>query len=1506
VLVLADATGLGDELVELLRERGAAVSVVRPGDAYGAAEGSFTIRPGADDDYLALAQHLRTEGHVPATVAHMWSVDDAPAASAPAELEARQLHGFASVCRLARALDGVATDSIRIAIVSDRMQAVAPGEVPVPDKATLLGPCTVIPQEYPDVHCRSIDVRLDAPDLARRLHAELTWPESEPLIAHRGERLTRQLAGVPEPEAAAAAFREGGTYLVTGGLGGVGLLLAEHLVRSVGANVVLTTRSAPPPRGQWQHGDASEGERAEALRALSALDPGADRVLVVRADVTDEQQVRDAITAARERFGGLDAVVHAAAVTSPDSFRPLEHLEDAVWQAHFGAKLGGTLVLERVLRDEPLEFVLLQSSMSSVLGGLGFASYAAANAFLDAVPERHRDGPTRWLSVDWDTWEPTLRKIAGTGIGASMIENSLSTDHALEALDRCLALGLPRVVVAAGELAPRMRKWLTSAARDDAAADAHGGPERFARPDLAEKYVAAATDFERQVATLWQEVLGLDRVGVNDNFFELGGNSLMGLQLITRVKKEFGVRVPAVAMFEAPTIRTLAKYLGPGAAAPAAPPAPSPRAREVDGDAVAIVGMAGRFPGAATVEKLWENLRTGVESVRFFSDEELRASGVPDELIAHPDYVKARPVVDGIDEFDASFFRYSPREAALTDPQHRLFLEVAWEALEQAGHVAGDEAPSVGVFAGSNVSTYLLGLLSDPELVQGAADVEAIMSNDKDALPTTVSYKLDLRGPSLAVQSFSSTSLVAVHYAARSLLSGECDLALAGGASIHVPDRVGHLYEDGGQLSRDGHCRTFDADANGRMLGDAVAAVALKRLSDAQRDRDNVLAVIRGSAVNNDGSMKAGVETPSVAGLARVVRDAHDVAGVRPEQISYVEAYGTGTQMGDPIEVAALRQVFGSGDGARRCTLGSIKPNVGHLEHAAGVVGLIKTVLAIQHEELPPTLHFRRPNPDIDFGASPFDVSAEPRPWPADPDAPRLAGVTAVGRGGTNAHLVVEEPPSAPVRAEAPAGGQLLVLSARSAPAADEAVARLGKWLRDRPDARLGDVAWSLRAGRREFEHRRALVASSLEEASEALGAGRVLSGEALTDRPVAFLLAGVGEHYAGLGGSLFVREQVFREAFERCAELLGGDLERALVEPRRAAADGDAAAGFARMLGRAPAAETALGRAEVVQPALFAVEYALARLLADWGIRPSALLGYSLGEYVAACVSGALPLDQALALVYERARLIDQQPAGAMLALSLDRSRLDQLLPRELDVAAVNGSAMAVVAGPPAAIGDFERTLTAGEIPSRRLTSHHAFHSRLLDPIAGPLTEWAREHLQPRTPEVPYLSNLTGTWITADDLADPSYWARHATATVRFADNLEALLQDPDLALAELGAGQSLGAIARTHPACSRDRWAHVTALLPSQHEPRDDHDTAATAVAHLWLAGTHVDWRTYQPDHHRTPLPTYPFQRSRHWIDAKPRGPAAAPWNEPSANGNGRGAGAARNQQERQEEHV
>jgi acyl transferase domain-containing protein len=877
---------------------------------------------------------------------------------------------------------------------------------------------------------------------------------------------------------------------------------------------------------------------------------------------------------------------------------------------------------------------------------------------------------------------------------------------------------------------------------------------------------------------------------------------------------------------------------------------------------IAIIGLSGRFPGAPSIVEFWRNLRDGVESIVPLGEEELLRAGIDRSTFEQPEYVRAHAPLEGVELFDAAFFEMTPREAAMVDPQQRVFLECAWETLEVAGYNPGCFRARIGIFGGSGMNTYLLrNVLSNPDTVEPDSHFSIAVANDKDYLTTRVAYKLNLLGPAITVQTACSTSLVAVHQACQSLLNGECEMALAGGVAVRVPQTEGYTFYEGGIVSPDGHCRAFDRDARGTVFGSGVGLVLLKRLEAARADGDTIYAVIKGSAVNNDGSLKAGFTAPNVDRQAEVVAEAQAIGGVSAENIGYVEAHGTGTPMGDPIEVTALTRAFRLGTQASGfCALGSVKTNVGHLDTAAGITGLIKTILALRHRQIPPSLHFRVPNPQIDWENSPFFVSDRLADWPAR-DGVRRAGVSSFGIGGTNAHVVLEEAPAVmPTTPSQP--WQLLLLSARTTTALDAATLRLGEHLREHKELELADVSYTMQMGRRAFDQRRFAVCADLADArsvlTEAAPAERLISsGRRDGQRRVIFMFPGQGSQYVRMGWDLYQSEQTFRGEIDACAEILrphlGLDLREVLYPPDD---------------GRVDEMTAKLTETWLAQPAIFMVSYALAKLWMSWGVRPQAMIGHSIGEYVAACLAGVFSRDDALALVAARGRMMQDVPRGAMMTVSLPEAEVRSLLNEALSVAAVNGPERCVVSGATAEVAELERRLSDREIACRRLHTSHAFHSRMMDGILDRFEAHVSQ-VRLRRPEIPYLSNVTGNWIRPEDATDPRYWSRHLREIVRFGDGLHCLMSDSDAVLLEVGAGRTLCTFALQQQAGSSKPVA-IQSLRHSQDEG-SDRAFLLTALGRLWGCGVEVDWAEFWRGQRRmrVSLPTYPFERKRYWIE-------------------------------------
>jgi amino acid adenylation domain-containing protein len=867
-------------------------------------------------------------------------------------------------------------------------------------------------------------------------------------------------------------------------------------------------------------------------------------------------------------------------------------------------------------------------------------------------------------------------------------------------------------------------------------------------------------------------------------------------------------------------------------------------------DGVAIVGMAGRFPGASSIDAFWRNLCDGSEAITRFDKSQLSPL-VPRALGEDPRYVPARGVLADADRFDAAFFHIAPAEARLLDPQQRVFLELCWNGLEHAGIDPQRFAGSIGVYAGVSNNGYRRLVEARADLVAASGEFAAMLANEKDYVATRVAHRLGLTGPALGIYTACSTSLVAVAQAWYALMSFQCDAALAGGINIVVPQESGHVPVDGGMESADGHCRPFDADASGTLFSSGGGVVVLKRLSDALRDRDFVWAVIRGVGINNDGADKASFTAPSARGQAAAIRLALATAGVGADTIGYVEAHGTATPLGDPIEVEALTRAFRDDTDANAfCRLGSVKGNIGHLVAGAGIAGLIKTALALHHERIPATLHFRRANPQIDFAATPFAVAERALDWPRG-QQPRRAGVSSFGVGGTNAHVVLEEAPLPAAREGQARTPVVLALSARDGAALARRGARLADALAGFADADLADVAWTLATGRRAFATRAAIVAGGIDEARAAL---RALPQQQAIARPkTVFLFPGQGAQHADMARELLASEPVFAAAFERCCALieplLGRDL-RALILPDAGARE---------------SANVLLAQTCHAQPALFAIEYALAQLWLSWGIEPAAMLGHSIGEYVAACVAGVFSLEDAIRLVVARGQAMDAQPRGAMLAVRAPEAELARRLPHGIDVAAINADDAVVVAGGGDDIDAFAESRDAAQIAATRLQVSHAFHSALMN-AALPRFRGAFDGMRLHAPRIPFYSCVSGRPIEAAEATSPEYWCGQIRAPVRFADAAAHALASDDTIALEVGPGQVLCGLLRRRGGLG----ARVVASLGSARERGSDRRALAGAVARLWSLGAPIDWDRYCGEHRRrVPLPGYPFAGPRYWID-------------------------------------
>ena len=1000
-------------------------------------------------------------------------------------------------------------------------------------------------------------------------------------------------------------------------------------------------------------------------------------------------------------------------------------------------------------------------------------------------------------------------------------------------------------------------------------------PPSTNRPDIATEFVGPKSESEKALASIWADALQLDTVGVKDNFFELGGNSIRAVKVVSLAKSELEISVSSAEFFDNPTIES---FLGLAMKNEAlnsklhSSKSANQRSKPDESNEYAIVGMAARMPGARDLEQFWDNLVEGRESIKFFTPEELDSTLDPRDT-RDPNYVPARGIIEDADHFDARFFKTPPRHAELTDPQQRILLELAWTALEDAGVIPNKSEETIGIWAGTYSTSYFIkNILTNPELVRQTGEFQAGVYNEKDYIATRVAHALNLTGPAINVNTACSTSLVALIEACKSLAMGHCDVALAGGSSVTFPQNQGHLHQTGSIFTPDGHCRPFDADAGGTLFSDGAGVVVVKRLADAQANGDRIYAVVKGFGINNDGGEKASFSAPSIQGQANTIAMAHASGGITADSVGYIEAHGTATPIGDPIEVTALQKVFEAQTDAKQfCAIGSVKGNIGHTVAAAGVAGLIKTAMALHHEKIPGTLHFKNPNPQIDFANSPFYVCDSLTPWPRD-EKPRRAGVSSFGVGGTNAHILLEEAPTPMWSAECGVRNEeadlpvhVIPVSGKTEDALCANVNNLAEFLTNDCDSNseLASIAHTLQNGRDEFTYRSVIVTDSIADAAETLAlkkAPRFMKRKSsASKRDVVFMFPGQGSQYVRMGQNLYEHSSVFRENLDACAEilapLLGRDLRAVLFPP---AGDEEAAKGI-------------LKNTQFTQPALFALGYSLAQVWRSWGIEPTALMGHSIGEFAAACTAGVFELADGLKMIAERGRAMQALPGGSMMSVRLPGADVEPMLWGDMAIGSFNGPSLCVVAGPDDQVAELQKKLEAKEVVCRHLHTSHAFHSPLMNEIVEPFSRFVSQFkLSP--PAIPILSTVTGKWMTDEQATDPNYWADHLRKPVRFSESVtEMWSDDPTRILIELGPRRTLATLAKQH---AKDPKSQIA--LPTLTDNADNNAewwSMMTAVGQLWLAGAEIDWRRLNGDGQPKPgrnttLPTYAFQRKKYFI--------------------------------------
>jgi amino acid adenylation domain-containing protein len=977
----------------------------------------------------------------------------------------------------------------------------------------------------------------------------------------------------------------------------------------------------------------------------------------------------------------------------------------------------------------------------------------------------------------------------------------------------------------------------------------------YVRPDSAPILRKPSSKIEKEIAKVWSESLHIPSIGTDDNFFELGGTSLLAQRVATKLRQQYHLQIPVTKIYQYPTIAELSHFLTSTAAQSTDLNASKPKQMKSSAD-VAIIGMAGRFPGADSVTELWNVLKAGQETITFFTPDETDQS-IPESLRKDPLYVPARGILPKANTFDAEFFGINPKLAEVMDPQQRLFLEISWEALEQAGYLPRHFNGLIGVYAGSGTNTYYKkNILNNADVLEQIGPTQAETVNEKDYIATRTAYHLNIKGPAVSVHSACSTSLLAIAQAVEAIRNGQCEIALAGASSVTAPIFSGHLYQEGSMLSADGHCRAFDAAGKGTVFSDGAGVVLLKSLESAVQDGDKIYGVIKGIGISNDGGDKGSFTAPSAEGQAAAIRSALDDAQVSPDTISYVETHGTATPIGDPIEIEGLLLAFGNQPKKGYCAIGSIKTNMGHLTAAAGVAGLIKTILAMNHKLIPASLGFEKPNPAIDFENSPFFVNSKLSNWKSD--SPLRAGVSSFGVGGTNVHVVVEEYASEQKGSSSSRPVQLLMWSAKSANSLNEYKTELGNCIQASSDVSLADFAYSLHKTRDSFTNRSFLVSGTSSAASQELlsrdnGAIKTSVLKVIPSE-IAFLFPGQGAQFSQMGMQLYQNETVYKEAVDHCAELLLADLKvdiREILFPEKVTAD----------------TEAKLKDTRFTQPALFVTEYALAQLWFSWGIKPTVFCGHSIGEFVAAHLAGIFSLPDALHLIATRGRLVSELPKGSMLSVRLSEDKLNQILPETLSIAAINSNVLCVVSGEDKAIAEFSKVLEKQEIAHKLLFTSHAFHSTMMNPILEIFEDEVKK-TQLHKPNLPIVSTVTGTWLQDDEATNSKYWANHLRNTVRFADAATTLLKLDDILFLEVGPGQTLTALTKQQGA-GKIIPAFTSLPLPKNQET--DYHSILNALGELWLNGVNPDWDIFYGSQNRQKvnLPSYAFDRKLCWVN-------------------------------------
>ncbi len=1475
-LVFNDGSNAARSITRDLNKDGQRVVTVGIGTDYQKVNNyEYLIDPNKQEQYLDLMREMTGDGLRPRYIFHLWNVIGAK------EEQHYLIYGYYSLLYLSKAIiDNQIFSRINLAYITRETQKVLETDEVIPEKILGVSVCKVLLQENSNISCTCIDIETvgeQGADSYHYLRKEICLKTNGNVIAYRNHQRYELHYETIDYDIVQACLsknsirripdlKEEGVYIITGGLGDIGLTFAKSLAHSVPAKIVLIGRSGMPEKENWnnllenENLDLKIKDRIVRIQEIEAM--GAE-ITVIQADVADKNKMKEVFQWVLGNYGSVNGIIHAAGIVRVKSGQtPIERISKEDSEEQFRPKILGTRVLDEILREIKVDFVLLISSLAPVLGGLGHVAYAAANAFMDSFAERNSKESNHWISVNWSEWVYTGDSYHKYSVGDTQAGLALTKEEGMKTFQAVLSLvENKRLVISTGDLNKRLFQWLRSISQgeEDEIISIH--------TDTFNIFNSSQPEIQKLITEIWCNFYATEKVGIQDNFFDLGATSLDFIHLHSKISRRVKRNFPLETMFEYPTIEQLASYLSAGVKeAEMVSAAVKIPERKYSGK-IAVIGMAGRFPGARNLDEYWDNLKNGVSSIRFFTDEELDEAGIDSQTYQNPDYVKAKGYLERADYFDAEFFHYSEKDAEMMDPQMRLFHEYVWGALEDAGYNADTYEGSIGLYGGATPNLYWEVMAQMSQTYDSASQFDAALLYDKDSLTTQISYKLNLKGPSVTLFTGCSTSLVAIDSACQGILAGQCNMAVAGGVTVTLPIKTGYMYQPGMILSPDGKMNSLDAEANGLVYGDGVGAVVLKRLEDAIAERDHIYAVIRGSAVNNDGNRKVGYTSPSIKGQAEVIRTAQMMAGIEPQDLSYIEAHGTATPMGDVIEFQGLIQAFHK-DKKQYCYLGTMKPNTGHLMCASGVAGFIKTVFILKNRLIPPCINFQEPNAEFELENSPFYINQKPVSL-KNKKGPLIAGVSSMGIGGTNAHVILEEA-SELMSSTRKRHWKMLLLSARSLQELDAETEDLVTYMVNNPQIRLSDISYTLQVGRKLHRFRRTLIAEEQEDAIILLKQrkqGRVRTKEIRNNKKaLVFLFSGQGAQYVNMGKELYQMEPIYREEVDRCTNILKLTLGYSVLELLYPANQND------------EENRKAFNHIKNTQLIVFIFEYALTKLLLKWGLKPSAVMGYSFGEYVAALFAGVFSLEDALKIIALRGELMSTLSEGAMLSVPLPEVELRLLLDEfnsvnkeinEVSLGIVNGMSC-ICSGEKKAMEKFTYYLKEKRIMSIPVSISHGVHSKEMEPIALKLENYIAQ-IKLNHPKLPYISGVTGTWITDEQAMDPGYWSRHLVNTIYFSDGITELLKEENSIFIEIGPGRELIALMQRFLGKETER---IINIVPPQESKDSNSFYLLTKLAHLWSQGIKIDWKGFYADEERKriSLPQYPFNGKRYRLEGNP----------------------------------